>query len=66
LRRNPWCQACEAETGRIEVEALIVDHVIPVHVRPNLRLVIENTQTLCRPHHAKKTERDIERYGAAR
>jgi hypothetical protein len=31
-----------------------------------LRLVIENTQTLCRPHHAVKTQRDIERYGAAR
>ncbi|HEY2252500.1 MAG TPA: HNH endonuclease [Planctomycetaceae bacterium] len=66
LRRNPWCQDCEAEDGRIEVEDLIVDHTIPVHVRPLLRLVIENTRTLCRRHHAIKTDRDIQRYGAAR
>jgi 5-methylcytosine-specific restriction endonuclease McrA len=66
LRRNPWCQECERETGRIEIEQVIVDHIIPVHVRPSLRLVIENTQTLCRPHHAEKTQRDIERFGAAR
>lgn len=66
LRRNPWCQECERETGLIVVEDLVVDHIIPVHARPALRLVIENTQTLCRPHHAVKTQRDIERYGAAR
>lgn len=66
LRRNPWCQDCERETGIIVVEDVVVDHIIPTHVRRDLRLVIANTQTLCRPHHAKKTAADLVKFGAAR
>jgi|ERR1043166_1648456 5-methylcytosine-specific restriction endonuclease McrA len=65
LRINPFCQDCEQE-GRLTWHRLIVDHTIPVHVRPDLRLAIDNTRTLCRPHHAKKTEEDLKKYGAAR
>ena len=65
LRREPWCRRCEL-AGQLVVENVIVDHIIPVHVRPSLRLVIDNTQTLCRPCHAEKTEEDLKKYGAAR
>lgn len=38
--------------------AFDVDHIIPVRVAPELRLVLDNLQSLCRPHHRAKTERD--------
>ena len=36
----------------------IVDHILPVDERPDLRLVAENLQSLCRSHHAVKTAED--------
>lgn len=65
LTRNPVCEHCEA-AGKVSYEGLIVDHKIPVHVRPDLRLDIDNTQTLCRSCHARKTEADIAKYGPPR
>jgi 5-methylcytosine-specific restriction endonuclease McrA len=70
---NPICQHCEARGITKEYDIgedgktlkLIVDHVIPVHVRPDLRLVLENTQTLCRACHKVKTDNDVLIYGAA-
>lgn len=64
LALNPFCQRCE-QSGRLEWEKLIVDHKIPVRIAPDLRLEIENTQTLCRKCHAIKTAEDEARYGPA-
>jgi len=52
---NPLCQDCE-EAGRITpVES--VDHVVPITVRPDLRLVLENLRSLCTACHDAKTRR---------
>ncbi len=42
-----------------------VDHVVPLHVRPEWGLRPENLQSLCRRHHNRKTraETDARRRG---
>src|SRR4051794_35166678 len=61
---DSWlCQPCLAE-GRI-TSSNEVDHIIPIHVRPEWRLEIGNTQVICRSCHRRKTLNDAARYGSS-
>ncbi len=61
---DSWlCQPCLGE-GRITASNE-VDHIIPIHVRPDWRLEIGNTQVICRCCHRRKTLDDALRYGSS-
>jgi 5-methylcytosine-specific restriction protein A len=52
-RANPLCQDCLDE-GKI-TPTQEIDHVIPLTVRPDLALVMENLRSLCVECHRAKT-----------
>ena len=54
------CQPCMR--AGFTTPAKTVDHIIPVRVRPDLRLAIENTQVICSPCHTRKTNEDNLKY----
>jgi 5-methylcytosine-specific restriction protein A len=51
---EPLCGECLA-AGIADQATEQVDHVLPIAQRPELRLVRENLQGLCRSHHQIKT-----------
>lgn len=53
LRRRPNCEHCRAR-GLI-VPAAQVDHIQPLHLRPDLGARIDNLQSLCTACHAAKS-----------
>ena len=53
LKQNPLCRMCE-QASRTTLASL-VDHIIPLRLRPDLRLDPANLQPLCRSCHAVKT-----------
>jgi 5-methylcytosine-specific restriction protein A len=55
LNEEPFCRMC-AEEG-VVTPADMVDHVITIEERPDLRLDPENLQSLCNPHHASRKQR---------
>ena len=55
------CQRC-LTTGLVRASPL-VDHIIPIHVRPDWRLEINNTQVLCYDCHTIKSSEDLAHYG---
>src|SRR5262245_51217934 len=63
-RRQMDCYLCQACLKRgMLTPSSIVDHIIPIDVRPDWRLEIGNTQVLCRTCHAVKTDEDKRKYG---
>lgn len=57
LNETPWCEYCAA-AGRGEfVPAIDVDHILPRHTYPQLRLVKSNLRSACKVCHARKTAR---------
>lgn len=53
---DPICERCE------RMPADCVDHIIPIAIRPELRLARRNLQSLCNPCHAEKTSEDRKLY----
>jgi hypothetical protein len=62
VAQHPLCQDC-LEEGTITAERIEVDHVIPIHVRPDLRLA-PRLRSRCAGHHRVKTMQDRRLYGA--
>lgn len=56
LQRYPLCLFCE-EAGRVTA-AQVVDHIISIVDRPDLRLVWSNLRSLCKPCHDRRTARE--------
>lgn len=50
-RDNYICQMC----GFTEKEIMVVDHIRPKYIRPDLYLSLDNLMTLCPNCHARKT-----------
>lgn len=61
ISHNPLCEDC-LDAGIVNAAHLEVDHVIPIAVRPDLRLSTENLRTRCRRHHTLKTLEDGRMY----
>jgi 5-methylcytosine-specific restriction endonuclease McrA len=49
LAEEPLCRMCAA--AGVVTPATVVDHVIPVRVRPELAFERSNLQALCKGHH---------------
>lgn len=60
-RERPLCEWCLRLDKYVATE--IIDHIIPVHIAPELRLTEKNLQALCRTCHGIKTRRDNREYG---
>ncbi|MDP2619511.1 MAG: HNH endonuclease signature motif containing protein [Hyphomicrobiales bacterium] len=56
-RRNPFCKWC-AEQDRISLTA-VVDHILPVVDRPDLKYEWSNLLPLCHHHHGTKASMEI-------
>lgn len=56
------CQECKRQG--VLTPAKTVDHIIPVNVRPDLRLNAENCEVLCVRHNTIKGYADARKYGA--
>jgi len=61
IRDKGLCQEC-LSNQKITI-ATEVDHIIPIRVRWDLRLRLDNLRSLCHKCHMRKTAEDKKRYG---
>jgi len=61
IRDKGLCQEC-LSNQKISM-ATEVDHIIPIRVRWDLRLRLDNLRSLCHKCHMRKTTEDKKRYG---
>lgn len=54
IRDNYTCQHCNLK----EPDIMVVDHILPKSIYPELRLDLNNLVTLCPNCHARKTNKD--------
>lgn len=64
LRVNRLCAACGRDG--LVVPATCVDHILPVHAFPHLRLEVSNLQALCTSHNVRKGIRERREGGSSR
>jgi 5-methylcytosine-specific restriction protein A len=64
LGREPLCRHCKAR--HLIEPAVEVDHIVPIKAAPELRLDIDNLQSLCKSCHARKTLAERKRLQDAR
>jgi 5-methylcytosine-specific restriction endonuclease McrA len=57
IKAHPLCEDC-LEIGKVNGRNIEVDHIIPIEVRPDLRLEDSNLRSRCRRHHKLKTDQD--------
>ena len=55
LRLEPLCRHCRREKPPRLTPAREVDHIVDIIDAPHLRLEHSNLQSLCKPHHSRKT-----------
>lgn len=54
LSLHPFCEFCKPKL----TAATEVDHIQPVSDHPELRLVVTNLRSLCKPCHSRRTAKD--------
>jgi 5-methylcytosine-specific restriction endonuclease McrA len=59
LDEEPLCRFCAGKG--LAVAATEVDHIVPIALRPDLRLVRSNLRPLCRSCHASLTASGVQR-----
>ncbi len=61
VRQHPFCEDC-LKDGIYTTTLIEVDHVVPIDVRPDLRLDSNNLRSRCRRHHQLKSLEDRKKY----
>ena len=59
LRQHPLCECDECKGAHTPDTAEVVDHIIPISERPDLRLVWTNLRAMSKRHHDAHTARTV-------
>ena len=57
LRQHPLCECEDCKLSGLPDIATVVDHILPVEERPDLRLVESNLRAMSKRHHDAHTAR---------
>ena len=61
LSADPFCQCDECTRTGALLQATVVDHIIPISERPDLRLEWDNLRSMTKAHHDRRTLGDAAR-----
>jgi 5-methylcytosine-specific restriction protein A len=59
LTADPYCQCDACKASGAVVLATVVDHIVPIAERPDLRLVWSNLRSMAKAHHDAHTARTV-------